>query len=328
MNPELKKFLTPQAVVHTLEQLPELKTPVMDLLFADRRNHASTIVGKDDLGLPVENLPIVRRDSQSYPIEVGERTFEFFEPQPVKPNIFIPNAQLNDFVHLAGEDKSAYLQNKIDTLRRGCRATAEALCIQSLTGKVNYPLYANGQVAGTYIVDFGTIGDVSTSVTKKWDATGIKPSDIIKNIPTILENLKSRGVDANDVLFLVGYDVYAALVDIVGAQNNSALMTTGLEGVNIGGGLKFTLLGATYKDLKTKTSVPVVPAKHMLVVDRQAGHKLLYAALDSLEAGLQAMPFFVTQEETKDPAGIKLIGESKPFPIVNIRGIAKAQVLT
>jgi hypothetical protein len=88
------------------------------------------------------------------------------------------------------------------------------------------------------------------------------------------------------------------------------------------------LLNSTYTDLKTQASVPVVPAKHMLVVDRQAGHKLLYAALDSMDAGLQAMSFFVTEEYTKDPPGTKLIGESKPFPVVNVRGIAKAQVLT
>jgi hypothetical protein len=150
----------------------------------------------------------------------------------------------------------------------------------------------------------------------------------LSKYPDILESLKARGVDANDVLFLVGYDVYAALCDIAGAQANSSLVTTGLDGISIGGGLKFTLLNATYTNLKTKASVPVIPAKHMLIIDRQAGHKLLYAALDSMEAGLQAMPFFVTEEITKDPPGTKLIGESKPFPVVNIRGIAKAQVLT
>jgi hypothetical protein len=37
-------------------------------------------------------------------------------------------------------------------------------------------------------------------------------------------------------------------------------------------------------------------------VDKQAGFKMLYAALDSMEAGQQAMPFFATFEEKKDPS--------------------------
>ncbi len=328
MESELKKFLTPQAIVKTLEKLPELKTPVMDLLFTDRRNHPSTMVGKDDLGLPSGNLPIVRRDAQSVPITSPDSSFDFFEPQPVKPSVFVPNSTINDFVHLAAVDKETFVQNKIDTLRRGCRATAEALCIQALTGKITYPLYQGGQPAGTYTVDYGTIGDLSAKVTKKYDAAGVKVSDIVKGIPEILAGLKARGVDANDVLFLVGYDVYAALCDIVGAQTNSSLMGLGLDGISIGGGIKFTLLNATYTNLKTKAEVPVIPAKHMLIVDRQSGSKLLYAALDSMDAGLQAMPFFVSEDMSRDPPGIKLLGESKPFPIVNVRGIAKAQVLT
>jgi hypothetical protein len=42
MNSEMKKFLTPQSIVQMIEKHPELKTPVMDLIFTDRRNHPST----------------------------------------------------------------------------------------------------------------------------------------------------------------------------------------------------------------------------------------------------------------------------------------------
>jgi len=31
---------------------------------------------------------------------------------------------------------------------------------------------------------------------------------------------------------------------------------------------------------------------------------------------------------SKDPSGVKVIGESKPLPVVNVNGIVKAQVLT
>ena len=100
------------------------------------------------------------------------------------------------------------------------------------------------------------------------------------------------------------------------------------SGISIGGGFTIQLFGASYTNLTTKAAIPVVPLKHLLVVDKQAGHKMLYAALDSIDAGQQALPFFATYENLKDPSGVKVIGESKPLPVVNVAGIVKAQVLT
>jgi len=269
----------------------------------------------------------VRRGTASYPLGVADGGINFIEPQPVNPSEFMTGADVNNLRMLNESSIQQEINNVFDRLRRACRATAEALAIQSLTGKISY--YMRGDGGGTipYEVEYGTIGDASANVVTKFDATGAKISTVIKGIAAILEVLKEN-VDGNDIEILAGFDVYAALCDLVGAAANRAVADASANGISIGGGFTIRLFSNTYKNLSTGASVPIVPAKHLLVVDKQAGFKMLYAALDSMEAGQQALPFFATYEEKKDPSGINIIGESKPLPVVNVKGIVKAQVLT
>ncbi len=327
MNKDLKEFFTPEAIVATLSRLPDLRTPVIDTFFTDSRNIPRPVIGVRDMGLPTGNIPVVRRGAQSFPLGAGEGSVNIIEPQPVNPSDFISGADLNNLRSFNQTNIQAEIDNIIDRLRRACRATAEALAIQALTGKINYYMRTSGGGTTPYQVDYGTIGDASSGVTTKFDASGVKISDVIKGISAVLEELKKKS-EGNDVLILAGFDVYAALCDIVGAQKNTAVAGASTDGIVIGGGLTIQLFASTYKDLESGDSKPVVPAKHILVVDKQAGHKLLYAALDSVDAGLQALPFFATHEVTKDPSGIKVVAESKPLPVVNANGIVKAQVLT
>lgn len=324
----LRKFFSPQAIVATMERLPELKTPIMDLLFADRRNIPRPVVGAKDLGLNPENLPVVRRGTHSSPMSASGGSITLIEPQPVNPSEFISGADLNNLRSMNESSIQQEIDNIIDRLRRGCRATAEALSIQALTGKINYWLRAEAGLLESYEVEYGTIGDASGEVAKKFDAAGAKVSDVIKAVEAVILALKARGVDGNDVLIGCGFDVFAVLCDLVGDIKNSSIAVVSTSGISFGGGFTVQLLPQTYRNLETKAAVPVIPAKHLLVVDKGAGHKMLYAGLDSIGAGQQALPFYADYEESKDPSGVKVIAESKPLPVVNVKGIVKAQVLT
>jgi len=324
---ELRRYFTPEAIVRTMERLPELKTPIIDLFFSDSRNIPRPVVGYKDLGLPPENLPVVRRGTHSSPMYANGSNITFIEPQPVNPSEFISGADMNNLRSLNATSIQQEIDNIIDRLRRGCRATAEAMAIQALTGKIDYWLRGDGGLE-SYEVEYGTIGDASASVTKKFDATGAKISDVIKAVEAIILALKARGVDGNNVIIGCGYDVFAVLCDLIGDTKNSSVAVVSTSGISFGGGFSISLLPQTYRNLSTQAAVPVVTAKHMLVIDKEAGHKLIYAGLDSLGAGQAALPFYADYEETKDPSGVKVIAESKPLPVVNVKGIVKAQVLT
>jgi hypothetical protein len=246
------------------------------------------------------------------------------EVQPVNPSVYLSAADLNNLKLLDPQGQQAYIDNQIDNLRRACRATAEALSAQSLTGKIAYPLQADAGAYLTYEVDFGT--PASVTVTKKWDDANTKVADIVKSLGQIIDTLK-KTAPAMDVQFLCGFDVYAALVDKIGALPNSSIAQVGADFISIGGVAKIQLLAANYIDLTTGTAVSAIPAKTILAVDRSSGFKLLYAALDQMDAGLVALPFYAQPVTTQDPSGVKIIAESKPLPVPNVKGIVKAEVL-
>jgi hypothetical protein len=322
---DLKKFFTREAIVDTLQRLPELKTPVMDLLYTDRRNHPFPVVGYRDLNLPAGNIPVVRRGSQSYPLNPTDGKISMIEVQPVNPSVYLSAADLNNMKLLDPQGQQAYIDNQIDNLRRACRATAEAISAQSLTGKIAYPLRADAGAYLTYEVDFGT--PASVSIAKKWDDANTKVADIVKSLGQIIDTLK-KTAPAMDVQILCGFDVYAALVDKIGALPNSAIAQVGADYISLGGVAKIQLLSANYIDLTTGNAVSAIPAKTILAVDRSSGFKLLYAALDQMDAGLVALPFYAQPVTTQDPSGVKIIGESKPLPVPNVKGIVQAVVLT
>ena len=324
----LRKYFTPAAIVDTLGRLPKLSTPIMDLLFSDERFIPRALIGVRDFGFDPVNIPVVMRGTQSHPLTGSGGKLEYIEPQPVNPSEFISGADLKNLRDANESNVQQEIDNFVERLRRACRKTSEALAIQSLTGEINYWMKGAGGVLEPYKVTYGTIGDASAKVTKKFDAEGAKISDVVKAVAGILEVLKARKVDGNDVSIFCAFDVFAVLCDIAGAQSNAAVATATAEGISIGGGFNIKLLASTYTNLSSKAAIPVVPAKHLLIVDKQAGHKMIYAGLDSMDSDQQALPFFVTHETSKDPSGVKIIAETKPLPVVNVAGIVKAQVLT
>jgi len=324
MNIDLRKFFTKEAVAGTLSRLPDFATPVIDFLFppAARINHPFPVIGYDDLGIPSGNIPVVRRGSPSIGLKSDDGSIKLIEPQPVHANSFLDAATLNNFRQLSTQGQQQLIDNRINSLRQVCRQTAEALAAQVLTGKISYPMRADGAML-VYEVDFGAPQVVTT--TKKWDDPATKIQDIILSLAKIANAAKLKGYGI-DMVFICGFDVYAALVEKIGTLNNSAVASVETDGIRIGT-LKIVLLNANYLDLTTNTVVSSIPEKTIIAIDRAAGHRLFYASVDDLDADFAGMPFFSKAIKSDDPSGYKLIGSAKPLPVVNTKGMVKAQVL-
>jgi hypothetical protein len=324
---DLRKFFTREAIVSSLASLPELQSPVMDLMYppSARIAHPFPVIGYQDLGLPQGNIPVVRRGAASYALRPAAGGIDIIEPQPVNPSIFIDAAMMNNLAMLQPAGQQQLVNNKIDVLRRACRMTAEALAAQSVTGKIEYPMSTEGPGFLDYTVDWGTPDTVT--IADKWDGQNITIAKIIAGIGLIMGKMKKNGY-GSQIEFWVGLDVFAALIEEIGGLNNSALAIFGPDSITLAGGLKFRLMPASYTDLATGSAVSTIPAKYVVAIDLAAGHKLFYAALDDLDANLQALPFFAKPIKTDDPSGYKIIGASKPLPVPNVRAIVKASVLT
>ena len=96
--------------------------------------------------------------------------------------------------------------------------------------------------------------------------------------------------------------------------------------VNVAG-LSIVERAETFRYPSTEAIVPVVQNNQIVMIAKDAGHKLVYCAVDDLDAKLMAMPFFIKPVKMEDPSGIKLVSEGKPFPVVNVKGICRTTVL-
>lgn len=322
MKLDVRTFFTPAAVAASLQRLPELKTPAIDFLFPEsaRVNHPLPTIGYEDLGLPAGAHPVVRRGSASIGLRLVDSAIKLIEPQPVNVHTFLDAATMNTLGQMPNMGVQQLMDNRINSLRTACRATAEALACQVITGKINYAMKADGANL-TYQVDFGTPGTVA--IAKKWDDAGTKLSDIIKSLGEIKAAMKGYGTD---LAFMAGFDVYGALADRIAAVGNSSVASISDEGIKIGN-LLIKLFDASYLDPTTGTVATGVPAKKIVAFDRAAGHKLFYASVDDLDADFAGMPFFSKPIKSDDPSGYKILGASKPLPVVNTKAIITAQVL-
>lgn len=323
----LRGLFTREAIIRYLTQLPVLQTPVMDIVYANRPTNPLPLVGADLMQSTVRAMPLARRGGRSITIPGSTGASNFYEPFPIRPDIGVTGADLNNLRVLQGNQASldAWAQLKTDILRRTVRATTEALCCVSLTGKIQWPVQLEGGGFETYEVDFGSVQTFAPA--KKWDDNAAKMKDVFMCLRGMHKKLKEKGYGGT-VEFWAGEDAYNALFALAeGFQSTAKFRVEITEmGINVGGYL-VKPRDEMYYNPQTKAMVPIVDPKFVKAIALDAGSLMPYSAIDDLDGNLQPMPFFVKPIKTENPSGFQLVAESKPFPIPNVDGICDAQVI-
>jgi hypothetical protein len=325
----IRQLFRPEAVAMKLKALPPLESPVMDSIFSNRQQIPLPVVGKHEVLPNVKELPLVRRGMSAYSVNDDRHELEFYEPYPVRFSHELSAMDMNNLRVLTGEGLDLWVTNKIDNMRTAYRKTCEAICsVVITTGKVSWPVKQNnasGQL-GTYVVDFGA--PLSVMPEKTWNATGVNIKDVYVTLKAMRKQLRLQGYGAS-VEIWAGSDTFEELVSIVQAHSEKSSIKVELREAEIViAGLVIKERSEIYFDPATDTPVPTIPGNALLMIATDAGHRLVYCAVDDLDAKLQPMPFFVKPVQIADPSQIKLIAEGKPFPIANVKGICRAFVLS
>ena len=322
---DIKSLFTKEAIVRYLKSLPILKTPVMDTIFSDRPQLALPVVGADMVREVANALPVVRRGAPSIPATSRTGEISFYEPLPVRPNSQVTGQDLNNLKILNAEGKNAWAQNKTDLLRRVVRKTTEGMCSVALTGTLTWPVQLESGTFDSWEIAFGDI--LSVTPAKLWSAADAKLSDVFTTLSDMEEKIQEKGY-GGQVEIWAGKTAYETLFKLAEDSKTTAKIRVELtdQGINIGGYL-IRRRAEKYRNPQTGTMTAVVGDKLVKMIAKDAGHRLVYCAVDDLDANLQAMPFFVKPIDLKDPSGYKLVAESKPFPLPNVDGICDATVV-
>jgi len=321
----IRGLFSRDAIIRYLTILPVPKSPVMDIIYKDRPQHGLPVLGADDVAQQSQPLPLIRRGAPSIPAVSESGVIATYEPMPIRTHKFVTGADLSNLQMLHGEGQSAWATNKTDLLLRGVRQTTEALCALSLSGSYSWPMALEKGGFEDYVVEFGAV--LSVAPDTLWDAEGVKLRDVFELLSDMQEAIQDNGY-GGAVEVWAGRSAFGALFAIAEASTSTAKMQVEITeaGINVGGFL-VKRRSERSRNPKTKAMVPVVPDKVVKMIATDAGHKLPYCALDDLESKLQPMPFFVKPIMVQDPSGYKLVAESKPFPLPNVKGICDATVL-
>ena len=324
---DVKTIFNSNTVVATMQKLPNLSSPVMDLVFTDRIQHPFAIVSKNLITPNVKELPVVLRGSPAIPLGGDKMELSFYEPCPVRFSRTLTAVDLNDLALLQQKgDSAVWVANYIDSMRKIARKTCEAICAIAIsTGKINWPMQMNTGPHEVYIVDYGSPKEFQP--VKKWDESKVGMADVYNTLKGIRQILRNEGF-GGEIEVWAGTAAFEALLAIAQVHpEKSSLGVSVIEGgINVAGYI-IKERGEIYTDPSTKQATPIMAVGNLLMVAKDAGHKLVYCAIDDVDAQLQPLPFFVKPVKIDDPSEIRLIAESKPFPIVNVNGVCTASVL-
>lgn len=328
-NNLLKGVFTPEMVVQVLKNLPPLKLPVMETIFADRVQLPFPTVGKEEILQELNELPVIRRGLPA--LEMNNESYEVttYEPLPVRHSQFVSAKLLNDLKTLDRSALTVWATNTTDRMRRRYLKTVEALCAVALTGKIEWPIHMPGRREyESYFIDFGTPYRLDMAGLQTWNASDAKILDVFRTLKAMRKILMDAGYGAELEIWAgeKAFEQLAALAQ-VHPEKSSLGVTVEAQKINVAG-FVVAERAETFLYPSTEARVPVVPAGEVLMMAKDAGHKLVYCAVDDLDAKLQAMPFFIKSVKSDDPSGIKLISEGKPFPVVNVKGICRATVIS
>ena len=321
----LRGLFTREAIIAYLKSLPVLKTPVMDAIFTERPQHPLALLGADDIAVDAVPLPFIRRGGPSIAAVSEGGGIAMYEPLPVRVHKSITAADLSTLQVLKGESLDTWARGKTDYLRRAVRRTTEALCARALSGKLRWPVALEKGGFDVFEVVYGAI--LSVTPDKTWNDADVKLKDVYTCLSDMEEAIQDRGF-GGQVEIWAGKDAYNALFVIAENSKTTAQIRVEItsQGINVGGYL-VKRRSEKHRDPESGTMVPAVPNGTVRMIALDAGHKLPYCAVDDLDANLQPLPLFVKPVKTDNPSGYQLIAESKPFPVVNTRGVCDAVVL-
>lgn len=322
---DLRGLFTPQAVAQRLKTLPILKTPVMDEIFINRPQNPLPLVGIEDITVVIKAMPVTRRGAASIPATGESMAYSFIEPLPVNINTKVTAADLNNLKMLSPTSLEAWATQKTDYLRQAARLTTEGIAVQSLSGAISWPCQIQPGTFENYTISYGSPLTVAPAVL--WDNANCTVADVFATLQAMEEAVNEKGY--SDIVYWAGKTAYLNLMKIAENSKTTAKIRVELtdQGINIGG---YLVKRRAEKYTNPQTGVPTayIADKAIKAVARDAGSKLIYSALDDLDAKLLPMPFFAKPIKTDDPSGYTIIGQSKPLPVANPKGICDATVVS
>lgn len=332
MKLNLSQFFTFMAISKVLEAAAVIKSTIMDDLFPEtvRDQLDSPLVPLSELRETINCAPVVTRGGDAYPIAGDELTNHYIEPLPVRLLSVIGAQDFNNLKIMDMGARERWAQRKILQARKTTRLTIEALCAQAVfDGEISYPLLQNNGAFAKYNVSFGGAVNVhAVPAEEKWNHANATLKVVLLMLNAMSTKLDQDGYGGEKITYVGGsaWATLLGLIDNIDPKKSRIPARINDDGTVLVGSHRMKEMSEVWKNPETGASVTKVPTGEIRMVSK--GHtRLVYAALDDLDANLKPLPLFVKPIQKQAPSQLQIWSESKPLPASQPGAVIKAAVL-
>ena len=319
----LREVTSPQNIANFISKTNKPSQPIRDLIFSAAVMHPFASISVAQIEEIIGNVPVIRRGTNAYAVNNNDSNITVIEPQPIHMTDFISAVELNNLKNVGVMQVQNYINLKIQRMLNIIHRTTEALCAQAITGKINYQMSTNGTV-DSYVVDFGET--LRFDLAKKWSDTSCTIAKVFSDLKDMHALLQKKGYGSK-VLVLAGVEAYTRIIELADLSKSNIVQVKLVDQNTISvGGYTVKMENGSYIG-KDKSAIKKIDDKSVVMIDIDAQHTPYYLALDSVEHGLNAIPFAITTNVKSDSTGYEIYGFSKPLPAPVVGAICWSQVL-
>jgi len=282
--------------------------------FTNRPLKNSTHIMVSELEAEYGNVPVIKRGALGVRPETG-MSAKVIEPMPIEIDDIFTAVEIDNYERATDQGKQQMIDERIANHLRVVRATTRALCAQAHRGNIDYMMQA-GTSMSRYEVDYGKI----TGLEFGSNLAGLTIANLIIYLNQLITAIRDQGV-GGPIEFIASLDVFQAI--ITAAANQKAFpVSVGVAKINIAG-FEILMDNDTWIDIDNtgaKTTKRMLEPLEILARATSAGQKLPYLRLDDVVMN-QAVPFYAFTKVRTDQRGEDLYVKSKPFPLINRKGI-------
>lgn len=286
--------------------------------FSNRPLKNSTHIAVAEIESEYGNVPVIKRGGLGVRPE-SSMSVKSIEPMPIEIDDSFTAAEVDDYERATEQGKQQMIDEKIANHLRAVRATTRALCAQAHRGTIDYMMQA-GRGMSRYEVEYGDIQGIARAET----LAGLTAAQVIIVLQTLSSAIRDHGI-GGPIEFIAAQNVFQAIVEAT--ANQRAYTVVPGPGKIAVAGFEILLDNDTWIDLDdsgARTSKTMVEPLEIMARAVNAGQKMPYLRLDDVVMN-QAVPFYAFTKVRTDQRGEDLFVKSKPFPLINRKGIAVAK---
>jgi hypothetical protein len=286
--------------------------------FTNRPLKNSTHITVAELESEYGNVPVIKRGGLGVRPESG-MSAKTIEPMPIEIDDTFTAVEVDDYERASDQGKQQMVDERISNHLRVVRATTRALCAQAHRGAIDYMMQAGARMS-RYEVEYGDI----KGINRPESLAGLTAAQLITALQEQVMAIRDRGI-GGPIEFIASPEVYKAAIAAATSQKAYAV-TTGPGKIGIAG---FEILlnndyWIDFTEAGAKVTKSMVEPMELLARAVNAGQKMPYLRLDDVVMN-QAVPFYAFTKVRTDQRGEDLFVKSKPFPLINRKGIVIAK---